>query len=144
MFGRQSMKELMYRQQMEEDTQGGRALGWTSIAIGLAEVCAPKQVENLLGIEDTPEQRGVLRILGVRELCHGFGILTEDRPTPQMTVGVVSRCAGDVLDTVLLGVAAMKTKRPGMFAAVAASVMAIGLADMYYAQRLARHQQDYH
>jgi hypothetical protein len=40
----------------------------------------------------------------------------------------------------------MKTKKPASFAAVAAvaaSVMAIGLADAYYAQRLARHQDDY-
>jgi hypothetical protein len=143
MFGRQSMQELMHRRQMREDTNGARALGWASFAIGLTELLAPRQVENLLGIENRPDQQGVLRILGLRELCHGFGILTENAPTSQMTAGVCSRVAGDVLDTVLLGAAALKTKKPGMFAAVAASVLAIGLADMYHAQRLARHQTDY-
>ena len=143
MLFRQSARQLMYQREAREDAEGGRALGWASIAIGLAELCAPKQVQNLLGIEDRAHQRGILRVLGVRELCHGVGILTETKPTPQMTTGVWSRVAGDVLDSALLGVAAVKTKKPASFAAVAASVMAIGLADAYYAQRLARHQDDY-
>jgi hypothetical protein len=120
----------------QQDTEFARGLGWASIAIAAAEIAAPRQVANLLGVEDTPDTRGTLRVLGVRELCQGISILTEDRPTEQMRTGVWARVAGDVIDTAFLGVAAMKTKKPGRFAAVAASVMAIGAADLMCAMRL--------
>jgi len=44
-----------------------------------------------------------------------------------------------LLDTVLLGVAATKTKNPMLFGLVAASVMAI-VVDLLCAQRLSRDQ----
>ena len=132
---------MSYRQAMR-DVEGARGLGWASIGIGLAELAAPKQVQSLLGIEDRPAHRGILRVLGVRELMHGFGILADTRPTRAMTAGVWSRVAGDALDTALLGVAATKTKHPAKFAAVAAAVMGIGLLDVIYALRLLRHHDD--
>src|SRR5436190_5552545 len=94
------------------DTEFARGLGWASIGIGLTEICAPKHVQSLLGLEDKRSHRGVLRVLGIREICHGVSILTEEKRTSQLRTGVWSRVAGDVLDTVLLGVAATKTKRP--------------------------------
>jgi hypothetical protein len=118
------------------DAEFGRGLGWASIAIGLTEVLAPRQVENMLGLEDTPDRRGVLRVLGVRELCHGIGILTENEVSERMKVGVWSRVAGDVLDSALLGIAATKTKKPFAFAVVTGMVLAIGLADLLCAKRL--------
>ena len=137
MFERYSYREA------EKDTEGARALGWTSLGIGLAELAAPRQVEKLLGLEDRPAHRGVLQILGVRELVHGWSLLTEDRPNARMACGVWSRVAGDVLDTAMLGVAAMKTKKPASFAMVAASVLVIGALDLYFAQRMARHRGRY-
>lgn len=121
-------------------TEAARGLGWASVGIGLAEIAAPGQVQRMLGIEDRPQHRGILRVLGVRELLHGFCILTEDRPNAAMNAAVWSRVAGDVLDTALLGVAAAKTRRPGSFAGVAASVLAIGLMDMLTALRVQRRQ----
>ena len=120
------------------DTEAAHGLGWASIGIGLAEVAAPKQVQDLLGLEDRPERRGILRVLGLRELMHGFAILTEEKPTPEMANSVWARVAGDVLDTALLGLAATKTKRPGRFLAVAGAVMAIGLMDLLCAKRLGK------
>ena len=130
-----------YRRHREADAdaQGARCLGWASLAIGLAEIAAPKQVQQLMGLDDRPERRGVLRALGVREIMQGVGILTETRPTPQMAAGVWARVAGDALDTALLGVAATKTRRPWSFAAVAAAVLGIGLMDMLYALKVQRH-----
>jgi hypothetical protein len=118
------------------DTDFARGLGWASLAIGLTELLAPKQVQNLLGIDDTADSRGTIRALGVRELCHGAAILTEDRPTEQLKNAVWSRVAGDVLDTAFLGVAATRTKSPAKFAVTAASVMAIGVLDLLCAKRL--------
>ncbi len=121
------------------DVQAAKGLGLASIGIGLAEIAAPGKVQELLCIEDRPSHRGILRVLGVRGLMHGFALLTEDRPSREMTNSVWARVAGDVLDTAVLGVAATKTKAPGRFAAVAAAVMGIGALDLLSAMRLERH-----
>jgi hypothetical protein len=122
------------------DLQGAQCIGWTSLAIGLSELLAPRQVQNLLGLEDSAEQRGILRVLGLREIGHGLSILTEDDPDQHMASSLWARVAGDGLDTALLGVAATKTKKPISFAAVAASVMVIGALDVIWAMRLSRRQ----
>ena len=121
------------------DAQAAKGLGLTSIAIGLAEIAAPGKVQELLGIEDRPSHRGILRVLGIRELMHGYALLTEEKPSREMTNSVWGRVAGDVLDTAVLGVAATKTKAPARFAAVAAAVMGIGVLDFLSAVRLERH-----
>lgn len=113
------------------DTQAARDLGWASIGIGLTELLATRQVERLMGIDDN-QNSGILRTMGVRELMHGIDILSHPDPLP----GVWSRVAGDVLDTALLGVAAMKTRAPARFALVAGMVLAIGVADMVVAAKL--------
>jgi len=120
---------------ISEDAEA-RALGVASIAIGLSELAAPKQVQSLLGIEDRASHRGILRVLGVREIMHGINLLAEEKPSKSMAVGVWSRVAGDVLDTALLAVAATKTKKPAKFAAVAAAVLGIGVWDTVAAKRL--------
>lgn len=116
--------------------QCARALGWTSLAVGLTELAATRQLAEVMGLDDTPQNRGILRVLGVREVMHGVGILTKTRNNQAMRTGVWSRVLGDALDGALLGVAATKTKRPGAFAAVAAMVAGIGLADVVTALRL--------
>lgn len=119
--------------------QGARALGWASLGIGAAELLAPQQVEQLLGLEHRPNQQGILRTLGVRELIHGVGLLTERRPDRQLRSGIWARVAGDVLDSALLGLAATRTRRPGAFAAVAATVAVIGALDLYFAMKIDRY-----
>jgi hypothetical protein len=118
------------------DTEFARGLGWASIAIGLTEILAPRQVNHLLGLTDTPDRCGTLRVMGVRELAQGVSILTEDRANDTMTAGIVARVAGDVLDSAALGIAATKTTKPFQFAVVTAMVLGIGLADMLCAKRL--------
>jgi hypothetical protein len=118
------------------DTEASRALGLASIAIGLAEIAMPGKVQDLLGLDDSPRRRGILRVLGVREICHGLAILTDDKPQQRMARNLWSRVAGDVLDSALLAKAAQQTNSPSSFAAVAASVAAIGVADLVMAERL--------
>ena len=130
----------MRNQHTNHCAEATRGLGWASVGIGLAEIVAPGPVQTLLGLEDRPQHRGILRVLGIRELMHGFGILTAKHPNQQMQAGIWSRVAGDTLDTVLLGVAATRTKQPGRFAAVAASVMMIGCLDLLSAVRLQRQR----
>ena len=97
--------------QARKDAEGARALGWASLAIGLTELAAPKAVQSMLGIDDTPQTRGVLRVLGVREIAHGVGILSDSEPDTKLAGSVWARVAGDALDTALLAKAAIALKQ---------------------------------
>ena len=134
------MFDRLTGRQEAKDVQGARALGWASIGIGLTELLATKKVQDLLGLDDRPTHRGILRVLGVRELCHGIGLLSKTESNGQMTAAMWSRVAGDALDSALLGVAAAKTKNPASFGVVAAMVAGIGVADLLFAQRLTKDQ----
>lgn len=125
----------------ERDTRAARGLGWASLAIGLTELAAPGQVQAMLGLDDRPEHRTILRVLGGREVLHGLSILTEREPTTALSAGLWSRVAGDVLDNAVLGVAATKTRQPARFAAVVAVVGVIGVLDVLYAVRVERHRR---
>ncbi len=108
-----------------------RGLGLASLAIGALEIAAPEKIEEMMGIGNG-ENTGVLRVLGVREIMHGVDLLTHKNPTP----GVWARVAGDVLDGVLLTVAAGKSKKPGGVAGAWAAVTPIVLADLWCAVKL--------
>ena len=121
-----------HRQHHEyEDDRVARGLGWVSIAIGVSELAATKQIARMIGVE-TPTAEGIIRVLGVREICHGIDILSHRDPTP----GIWSRVVGDVLDGVMLGIAAKKTTNPTGFAAAAALVTPVVVADMVEAPKL--------
>jgi hypothetical protein len=70
-------------------------LGWFGVALGLAEVLAPEAVARLAGVSG---HHGLLRLMGVREIATGVGILTQPRPEPWLW----GRVAGDALDLSLL------------------------------------------
>jgi hypothetical protein len=74
-------------------------LGWFSIALGLTEIIAAKPIARALGMKST----GLLRVFGLREIASGIGILTQQRKGPW----VWARVAGDALDLVTLGSAAL-------------------------------------
>lgn len=112
------------------DQLSGRALGLISLAIGATELFAPRQLEATMGIEDG-ENTGILRVLGVREIMHGFDLLMHDKPTP----GVLGRVMGDVLDNLLLAAAFAKSRRPSGFGLIAAAVTPVVIADMACAAR---------
>jgi uncharacterized membrane protein len=88
---------------VEGPSQGGeenlaKALGWFSIGLGVAEILAPDQLARFIGVEESPT---LLRIMGLREIASGVGILAQERPAGWMW----SRVAGDAIDLALLGVA---------------------------------------
>jgi hypothetical protein len=70
-----------------------RGLGVASLAIGLTELAAPRQLERLMGIPDG-ENTTVMRMMGLREVMHGVDILSHDDPTES----VWRRVAGEVVD----------------------------------------------
>lgn len=108
-----------------------RTLGWISLGIAATELAAPRKLEELMGLGDG-EITGILRTLGIRELLHGVDILSHQNPTP----GIWGRVAGDLLDGVLLAVAAAKSRRPAGLAATAAAVLPVVAADLVCAARL--------
>jgi len=68
-----------------------RALGWFSLALGIAELVAPRKIKQGVGLVG-PE--AVLQAYGVREIGTGLAILGSERP-----VGMVwGRVIGDLLD----------------------------------------------
>jgi uncharacterized membrane protein len=88
------------RARIPRDGDGlARALGWCSIALGLAEIVAPRRMARLIGISDDPWRRGLLRGLGLREVTSGVGILSGRRPDRWLW----SRVGGDAIDLGLLG-----------------------------------------
>ncbi len=113
------------------DEQAGRALGWTSIGLGVAEIAAPLWLSKQLGVG---ERQALLRALGVREVLSGVGILGSKNPT----AGMWSRVVGDVLDIALLGLAAMKTKKRKVVIGAIAAAFALAAFDVFVASRLTR------
>src|SRR5215207_8792306 len=57
-----------------------RALGWFSLGLGFAQIAAPGKVAQLIGVDDNDETIAVMRVLGVREIASGLGILTQLKP----------------------------------------------------------------
>jgi hypothetical protein len=56
-----------------------RGLGWFSIALGIAEVVAPRALARSLGMKG---QEGLIAAYGMREIATGIGILASKDPTP--------------------------------------------------------------
>lgn len=105
-----------------------RFLGWFSIGLGLAEVAAPRVIRKVIG-GGNPK---LIRLMGLRELGHGSGILTRTRPTNF----VWSRVAGDALDVLALAVVARHRKKRTFLAI--AQLAPVAAADVYEALHLSR------
>jgi len=69
-----------------------RGLGWYSLALGAAELLAPRTVARAAGLEGS--SRALVRLYGLREIACGIGILMSRNPAPY----VWARVGGDVLD----------------------------------------------
>jgi len=92
--------ELKYRSPANVGTTKlAKGLGVFSIALGLAEAIAPAKMGELIGVSN--RYRGFLPLLGLREIAHGIGIMSQTKPTES----VWSRVAGDAIDLVYLGAA---------------------------------------
>ncbi|MFO1079382.1 MAG: hypothetical protein U1E23_01970 [Reyranellaceae bacterium] len=78
-----------------------RALGWFSLALGVAELVAPGRITRALGLEG---KEGLVRAYGAREIAAGIPTLSMDKH-----VGLASRVVGDVIDIATL----LPALRPG-------------------------------
>jgi hypothetical protein len=107
---------------------GARALGWLSIAIGAAQLLAPRRVARAAGV---PHKALAMRGSGVREIATGVALLNSERPTTWMW----ARVAGDVLDATLLA-RALRAERSAATQGALLAVGLLALADLMLARRL--------
>ncbi len=120
--------------------QLANGLGWFSIALGLAQLVAPRQVAQLIGVDEGASQ-AVMRAVGLREIASGLGLLSQ--PSSQRANWVKARVGGDVMDLALLGKAYTsggndQTKVTTALVAVA-GIMAL---DLFCSQQLDSQQAD--
>lgn len=110
-----------------------RVLGWFSIGLGVAQILAPRKVGRLIGVN--PRHYFLMRVLGLRELTSGLGILTQRRPAGW----VWSRVGGDAMDLALLG-ASLQTGnvQSGRLTAASAAVAGVTALDLFCSQELSR------
>lgn len=113
-----------------------RGLGWFSIGLGVAQLIAPRRLGRLIGVRR--EHELLMRLLGLREITSGIGILTQRRPTNW----VWSRVGGDVMDLALLGTSLQGgAARPSRVAAATAAVAGVTALDYFCGQELRRGQK---
>lgn len=105
-----------------------QGLGWLSIALGISQLASPKTANRLVGVQPTRVNRDLMRLVGVRELVAGIGILSRRQPSGFLW----ARVGGDAMDLALLGnaVASQRdthrdTRRTGAAAAAVAGVAAL-------------------
>jgi uncharacterized membrane protein len=131
-------REMMSRSDPAGDGQRheewlAKGLGWFSVGLGLSQVLAPRGVVGFIGVSDDHRNCALMRMLGLRELACGVGILTKRRPAGW----VWARVAGDMMDLALLGTA-MAEDGPGRdrVAAATAAVVGVTALDVYDAVQL--------
>jgi uncharacterized membrane protein len=113
-----------------DDRMLGRILGLFSVGLGLAELLAPRAVGRAIGVGDHP---AIIRMVGVREIVTGLGILSERAPG----AWAWARVAGDAMDLALLGAATTSPDAdPRRIAATTAGVLGVAALDVYSSQQL--------
>jgi uncharacterized membrane protein len=113
------------------------ALGWFSLGLGLAEIVAPRAGAQWIGIRDDGDNTALMRMVGLREIATGVGILAQPRPAGWLRL----RGLGDAMDLALLG-AALNSKRAARDKVTKATAVVFGLAvlDLLVSQQFSQQQ----
>jgi uncharacterized membrane protein len=110
-------------------------LGWFSIALGAAELLAPRAVNKLSGLDRS--HTGLTRLFGLRELGSGIGILASEDPAPW----VKARVAGDAMDLAALGLGLVSSRNSrGLTLFSIAAVAGVTALDVLASQELDRQR----
>jgi uncharacterized membrane protein len=115
-------------------------LGWFSVALGVAEVAAPRAVARLIGARPTDTTESTLRTFGFREIANGVAILRE----PERARWLWSRVGGDAVDLSFLGASLTSEDAAdrGRAIAAAAAVLGVTVLDVIAARRLSGDQDE--
>jgi uncharacterized membrane protein len=95
------------------------ALGWFSIGLGVTQCLVPRQFARAIGV---PPRTGLMRLLGLREITAGVGLLTQRQPVGWLW----ARVGGGMLDLTLLG-SALTAKRAEKNTITGAMAATIGI-----------------
>jgi hypothetical protein len=106
-----------------------KGLGYFSLALGLAEMAAPRLICRAAGLDG---HEGLVRAYGGREIAAGLAILGSHDATPW----VWGRVAGDAADLATVAAAAKDLKSAKTLVSLAVLAAATGL-DVFCATRLA-------
>lgn len=106
-----------------------RGLGWFSIALGVAELVAPRAITRSLGLRG---QEGLVQAYGVREIATGIGLLATRQPAPWLW----GRVGGDVLDLATLAAAGGSRRHREARGIAMAAVLGITVLDVLCAATL--------
>ncbi len=112
-----------------------QGLGLFSIALGAAELMAPRKLARALDIEG---QERLLQAFGLREIGTGIGLLMNERRGPWLW----ARVAGDVLDLATLGAAMGTSRRREAVALALGSVAMVTALDIACARALSQDGHD--
>jgi hypothetical protein len=130
----------MHHEPYESDhttTRLSMALGWLSLALGAAELLAPRQLARLVGVDRRNATTGLLRAYGAREIASGIAILSQ----PNNPRWLWSRVGGDAIDLATLGSAAGDENADhGRLSLAAAAVMGVTALDVLCARRLSHSE----
>jgi len=109
-------------------------LGWFSIGLGVTQLVAPHVVARMTGTSRNPS--GLIRLIGLRELACGLGILSQRNTGAWLQ----ARVAGDLMDLALLA-PALRADNParGRCIAAAAAVATVAGRDDAVAGWFGRH-----
>jgi uncharacterized membrane protein len=134
------MTSTTYAETPRREAAGGGdplagALGLFSIALGVAQVTAPRTVANFIGIQDTKRNRDTMLAIGLREIATGIGILGRGAPAGWLQ----ARAGGDIMDLALLSRAYRTERKDGDRLAMAMAAVAGVLALDVLASRRAHH-----
>ena len=122
----------------DRDELVATGLGWFSIGLGLVQLVAPRALSQMIGLRGDGRDVTLQRVVGVREIMAGVGILGRPRPAEW----VWSRVAGDTMDLALLGAAFTSKKTDkGRLSAATSAVLGIFLLDLYDALQLTRKKR---
>ncbi len=110
-----------------------RFLGWFSLALGAAEVLAPRLIARISGSRD---HKTLVRSYGLRELAAGVGILTASRPANWLW----ARVGGDAVDIAsIIGGSRSGSRGPAIGAL--ASVAGVTALDIFCANRCTQYEK---
>ena len=129
----------MEQQDYREPRSDGLPLGlaWFSIALGVAELAAPRSLARLIGVPEDDRNVTILRGLGAREVANGIAILAQ----PGSAAWLWSRVGGDAMDLAYLGAAMSSDEaEQGRIAAAAAAVLGVTVLDVLCARQLGREE----
>jgi hypothetical protein len=112
-----------------------KGLAYFSMALGAAEVLAPKLLSRAIGLEPRP---ALMRALGLREIATGIGMLS----LPGSPAGPGARVAGDAVDLAVVALTSglsSATRKRRIIALLA--VAGVAALDVYATRKLAaRHR----